>query len=170
MVSLCFLIANLLSQPFREEKQSSPKKLILLYFLLRHWENHVPFSGSWFMLIFREMKLADSLANEARAIEPVPLCTIVFDVSAVTKQKLCKNLWRKFSLPELNYSHEIMTTIARLRTKHFKGMKQRPNSSRIYVECKHCLGTQLDSKHLFCHLSIDHTLFKIDINCNIDSL
>ena len=61
-----------------------------------------------------------------------------------------------------------MTTIARLRTKHSKGMMILPNSSRTYVECKHCPGTQLDPKYLFGCSCIACILYKIDINCNMD--
>ena len=94
-------------------------------------------------------KLADSLANEARTIEPVPLSTTVFDGNAVAREKLCSNPPRNLSLPELNYSREITTTTARLRTKKFKDMNILLDGSRIYVECEHYPGTQLDPKTLF---------------------
>ena len=74
-------------------------------------------------------KLVAYHANEARKVEPVPLSTTVFDANAVAKQKLCANPLRKFSLPELSYSREIPTTIARLRT----------NTAR---ECRSCPTAQ----------------------------
>ncbi|GFU47283.1 RNase H domain-containing protein [Trichonephila clavipes] len=63
-------------------------------------------------------KVAGSLANEARTFVPVTSSTTVFDANAVAKQKPCSNPRKTFSLPELNYSREIMTTITRLRPKH----------------------------------------------------
>ena len=37
-------------------------------------------------------KQADSLANEARKIEPIPLSTTVFDANVITKSEaLCKS-------------------------------------------------------------------------------
>ncbi|GFX13590.1 RNase H domain-containing protein [Trichonephila clavipes] len=102
--------------------------------------------------------------------EPVNSPTTVFDANAVAKQKLCSNPRKKFSLPELNYSREITTTITRLRTKYFKGMKILPDGSRSYVECRHCSGTQLDPKHHFSCPSPVGALFKIDYNCSMDIL
>ncbi|GFS76533.1 RNase H domain-containing protein [Trichonephila clavipes] len=72
------------------------------------------------------IEMADFLASEARTLEPLTSSTMVFDAKAVAKQKLCSNPIKKLSLPELNYSREITSTITRLRTKHFKGMKILP--------------------------------------------
>ena len=117
--SLCSQTVDLLSRPFREEKQDSSKKLSFFCSPLRQ------LGKSCFLQWIQahvdiENELGESLAKEARTIEPVPLSTTVFDVNAVAKQKLCAKTRRKFSLPGLNYSREITTTIARLRIKHFK--------------------------------------------------
>ncbi|GFT39261.1 RNase H domain-containing protein [Trichonephila clavipes] len=108
-------------------------------------------------------EMADSFANEARTIEPVTSSTTVFDANAVANQ----NARKKLSLPELNYSREITTTIIRLRTKHFKGMKILPDGSRSYGECEHCPCTQLDPKHLFSCPTIVGALFKIVNDCSM---
>ncbi|GFW58014.1 RNase H domain-containing protein [Trichonephila clavipes] len=73
----------------------------------------------------------------------------------------------KLSLPELNCSREITTTIAKLRTKYFKGMEILSDGSRSYVEYRHCPYTQLDPKHLFSCLSIVGVLFKMDNDCSM---
>ncbi|GFU58509.1 transposable element Tcb2 transposase [Trichonephila clavipes] len=61
--------------------------------------------------------MADSLANEAKTLEPLTSSTTVFDANSVAKQKLCSNPRKKLSLPELNYSREMTATITRLKTK-----------------------------------------------------
>ncbi|GFW02563.1 hypothetical protein TNCV_2455791 [Trichonephila clavipes] len=42
----------------------------------------------------------------------------------------------------------ITSTIARLRTEHFKGMKIHPDKIRSYVQCKHCPDLQLTPNHI----------------------
>ncbi|GFX04199.1 RNase H domain-containing protein [Trichonephila clavipes] len=42
----------------------------------------------------------------------------------------------------------ITSTIARLRTEHFKGMKIHPDKTRSYVKCKHCPDLQLTPNHI----------------------
>ena len=54
--------------------------------------------------------------------------------------------------------------------KHFKDTKILLDCSRTSVECKHCPGTHMDSKHLSDWSSIACVLFKIDIDCIIDAL
>ncbi|GFU40736.1 RNase H domain-containing protein [Trichonephila clavipes] len=115
-------------------------------------------------------EMADSLANEARTLEPLTSSTTIVDANAVAKQKLCSNPRKKISLPELNYSREITSTITRLRTKHFKGMEILPDGSRSYVECRHCPGPQIDPKHLFSCYSIVGAIFKIDNDCSMGIL
>ncbi|GFV25166.1 RNase H domain-containing protein [Trichonephila clavipes] len=39
--------------------------------------------------------------------------------------------------------------VARLRTKHLKGMKIHPDQTRSYVQCKHCPDLQLTPNHIF---------------------
>ncbi|GFV71617.1 RNase H domain-containing protein [Trichonephila clavipes] len=114
--------------------------------------------------------MAYSLVNEARTFGPVTSSTMVFDANAVTNKKLCSNPRKKLPLPELNYSREITTTITRLRTKPFKGMKILPDGSKSYVECRHCSGMQLDPKHLFSCPSIVGALFETDNDCSMDIL
>ena len=61
-------------------------------------------------------------------------------------------------------------TIAKLGTKHFKTMRILTDVLRTYVEYKHCPSTQLDPKYHFGCPSFSRTLFKLDINCNMDIL
>ncbi|GFX31874.1 RNase H domain-containing protein [Trichonephila clavipes] len=42
----------------------------------------------------------------------------------------------------------ITSTVARLRTKHLKGMKIHPDKTRSYVQCKHCPDLQLTPNHI----------------------
>ena len=125
--------------------QGGKKRLIreinILCFPLSQLKNSAPFSGSFFVIILRGNGWYDYLVNESRTIDPVALSTTVFDTNAVAKYKLSASPLREFSVSELNYSREITTIIATLRTKLFKGMKILPDSSRIYVEGKHCSGT-----------------------------
>ncbi|GFV71347.1 RNase H domain-containing protein [Trichonephila clavipes] len=114
--------------------------------------------------------MADFLANEFRTLEHLTLSTTVFDAQAVANQKLYSKPRKKISLPELNYCREITSTINRLRTKHFEGMKILPDGSRSYVEWRQCPATQLDPKHLFSCPSIVGALFKIDNDCCMDIL
>ncbi|GFY17937.1 RNase H domain-containing protein [Trichonephila clavipes] len=74
--------------------------------------------------------MADSLANEARTLEPVTSATKVFDANVAAKQKLCSNPRKKLSLPELSYRQKIKTPLTRGRTKHFKCMNILPDGSR----------------------------------------
>ncbi|GFW65299.1 RNase H domain-containing protein [Trichonephila clavipes] len=63
-----------------------------------------------------------------------------------------------------------MTTIIRLRSKHFKGVKILPDGSGSYVVCRHCPVTRLDPKHLLSCPSIVGVLFKIDNGCSMGTL
>ncbi|KAF8782068.1 hypothetical protein HNY73_012401 [Argiope bruennichi] len=82
---------------------------------------------------------------------------------------LCTNR-KKFSLTNLNYKRDIRTTIARLETGHLRGMRIMSDGSRLYGECRHCPGVQLDPEHIFSCCSIILALFKIDIECTRDIL
>ncbi|GFX60589.1 RNase H domain-containing protein [Trichonephila clavipes] len=109
-------------------------------------------------------------SNESKTLEAVTSATTVFDANVAANQKLCSNPRKKFSLPELNYSRGITTTITRLRTKHFKDMKILSDGSRSYVECRHCTDMQLDSQNLFSCPSIVVASFKINNDCSMDIL
>ncbi|XP_055944550.1 uncharacterized protein LOC129975513 [Argiope bruennichi] len=112
---------------------------------------------------------ADTLAKEARTVDPTPLYTTALDANAMARQRLCTNR-KKLSLTILNYRRDMTTTLARLRTGHLRGMWIMSDGSRLYVECRHCPGVQLDPEHVFsCH-SIISALFKIDIDCTRDIL
>ncbi|GFX37942.1 RNase H domain-containing protein [Trichonephila clavipes] len=142
-------------------------KPIVFYSTFVHWANHVLSRGSRPMLTSKGTRWPILLPMKP---EPVTSSTMVFDANAVAKQKLCSNPRKKFLLPELNYSREITTTITRLRTKHFKGMKILPDGFRSYVECRHCPGTQLDPKYRFSCPSIVCAFFKIDNDSRMDIL
>ncbi|PRD29685.1 UNVERIFIED_CONTAM: hypothetical protein NCL1_28619 [Trichonephila clavipes] len=123
---------------------------------------HVDIEGNKMALI--------SLPMKPELLEPLTSSAMVFDTNTVAKQKLCSDPRKNLSLPELNYCREIISTIIRLKTKHFKGMKILPDGSRSYVECRHCPGIQLDLKHLLSCPSIVGALFKIDNDCSMDIL
>ncbi|GFS68049.1 RNase H domain-containing protein [Trichonephila clavipes] len=113
---------------------------------------------------------ADSLAKEARNIDPPPIKTTCLDVNAVAKHRLCDGSWKKWCLPELNLDRVVTTTISRMRMGHTRGMKIMPKGSRTYTECRHYPRVQLDPGHLFNCISVASTLFNIDPNCCHDTL
>ncbi|KAF8763874.1 hypothetical protein HNY73_022009 [Argiope bruennichi] len=73
---------------------------------------------------------ANTLAKEARAVDPTPLSTTALDANAVERQRLCTNR-KKFSLTNLNYKRDITTTIARHRARYLRGMRIMPGGSRL---------------------------------------
>ena len=83
---------------------------------------------------------ADSLAKEARNINPPPMTTTCYDANPVARQKLCGGLRKEWCLPELYPDRGITSTISRMRTGHMRGMKFMPDGSRTYAECRHCTG------------------------------
>ena len=105
---------------------------------------------------------ADSLAKEARNINPPPMTITCFDANAVARHQLCSGLRKKWCFPELNPDRGITSTISRMRTLHMRGMKIMPDGTRTYAECKHCTGVQLDPRLLFNCISVVSTLFNID--------
>ncbi|KFM56960.1 hypothetical protein X975_24890, partial [Stegodyphus mimosarum] len=111
---------------------------------------------------------ADSLAKEARTIEPAILSTIFSDVNAVIK--LSAHLRSTFSIPELDCTQDVTTTVARLRTEHLRGMKILPDGASVYMECTYCLNKQLDSGHLLTCLAFAAVLFQIDSDWTRDIL
>ncbi|GFW86886.1 transposable element Tcb1 transposase [Trichonephila clavipes] len=78
----------------------------------------------------------DSLAKEARNIDPPPIKTTCLDVNDIAKHRLSDGPRKKWCLPELNLDHVVTTTISRMRTGHIRGMKIIPDSSRTYTECR----------------------------------
>ena len=61
-------------------------------------------------------------------------------------------------------------TITSLKMVQFKRMKNMPYETIAYMECKYSPGTQLDLQHLLNCRVIVAALFKIDIDCNRQSL
>ncbi|GFV73407.1 RNase H domain-containing protein [Trichonephila clavipes] len=134
--SLCSRNVDLLLRPSRKEKWGLPKKSIHFYSPLEHWVSHVPSSASLPMLTSKGMRRPIPLPMKPEQLRLLISSTAVFDANAVAKQKLCSSTRKKLSLPELNYSREIISTVTRQRTKYFKGMKILPDGSRSYVECR----------------------------------
>ncbi|GFQ85476.1 hypothetical protein TNCT_596261 [Trichonephila clavata] len=59
------------------------------------------------------------------------------------KCKISNQRFIKPTIPELNCPRNLWSTVARLRTGHFKGMKIPPDNSRSCPICRNCPQTQL---------------------------
>lgn len=105
---------------------------------------------------------ADILAKEARDDPQLPNSMTLSDADAIASRRLLQAS-AKHSIPALNCDRAISTTIARLRTKHLKGMKIFPDGHRSYRSCPHCKNTELSPNHLFDCPAIVAKLLKIHI-------
>ncbi|GFW68963.1 probable RNA-directed DNA polymerase from transposon BS [Trichonephila clavipes] len=81
---------------------------------------------------------ANSLAKEARDIEHKCTTITLDDANAVAKHRIMNHTFKKPLVTEFDCPRIIISTIARLRTEHLKGMKIHPHKTRSYVQCKHC--------------------------------
>ncbi|UYV60677.1 hypothetical protein LAZ67_1001850 [Cordylochernes scorpioides] len=61
-----------------------------------------------------------------------------------------------------NAVRELTTTISRIRTGHFKGMKINPDMTRSYRKCNNCHNNQLTPEHIYP--AILAALYMTDIN------
>ncbi|XP_042899089.1 uncharacterized protein [Parasteatoda tepidariorum] len=91
---------------------------------------------------------ADSLAKEGRGADQ-PCTTITLaDANAVARHRLLPHSVRKPLITDFDCSRILTSTITRLRTNHFKGMKILPNEIRTYIPCKNCTEVQLTPDHI----------------------
>ncbi|GFW81219.1 hypothetical protein TNCV_375681 [Trichonephila clavipes] len=90
-----------------------------------------------------------------------PLTIPTKDAVAVSKRKISNQRFIKPTIPELNCPRNVSSTIARLRTDNFKGMKISPDNSRFYPICRNCPQTQFTSDHIFDSKAILESLFKL---------
>ena len=92
---------------------------------------------------------ANILAKEARDAPQLSNSLTLTDADAIASRRLLPSSSQKHSIPALNCDRAVSTTIARLRTKHFKGMKISPDGHRSYRSCPHCPDTELCPDHIF---------------------
>lgn len=107
---------------------------------------------------------ADILAKEARDNSQPSNSLTLTDADAIASRRLLSATSQKHSIPTLNCDRAISTTIARLRTKHFKGMKISPDGHRSYRSCPHCIDTELSPDHIFDCPAILAKLFRIHLD------
>ncbi|GFQ90831.1 hypothetical protein TNCT_107431 [Trichonephila clavata] len=75
---------------------------------------------------------------------------------------LCNQRFIKRIVPEINCARNLSSTIARLHTDRFKGMKISPDNSRSYLICRNCPQTQLTSDHILNCKALFASFFKLD--------
>ncbi|GFV44274.1 RNase H domain-containing protein [Trichonephila clavipes] len=112
---------------------------------------------------------ADSLAKEARDIEH-KYTTITPLHHAVAKHRIMNHTFKKPLVTEFDCPRIITSTIARLRTEHFKGMKIHPDKTRSYVQCKQCPDLQLTPNHILEYPIVATKLLKLGMVPLRDSL
>ncbi|UYV72301.1 Transposase [Cordylochernes scorpioides] len=90
---------------------------------------------------------ADDLAKEGRKQTLETSSITLKDANIIAK------LITKTKIPQpicnLNINRELTTTISRIRTGHFKGMKKNPDMTRSYRNCNNCHNTQLTPDHIY---------------------
>ncbi|GFU16270.1 hypothetical protein TNCV_4422251 [Trichonephila clavipes] len=86
------------------------------------------------------------------------------DADAIVRGKQTSHPVKKHFIPDLNCNRVISTTVARLRTRDFKGMKISPDGQRIYNTCPNCPDIQLSPNHIFNCPSILAKFHNIDLN------
>ncbi|GFV43949.1 RNA-directed DNA polymerase from mobile element jockey [Trichonephila clavipes] len=90
------------------------------------------------------------------------------------KRKSCILQWIpahvNIEVTEFDCPRIITSTIARLRTKHLKGMKIHPDKTRSYVQCKQCPDLQLTPNHILECPTVATKLLKMGMVPLRDSL
>ncbi|KAF8778141.1 hypothetical protein HNY73_014895 [Argiope bruennichi] len=109
-------------------------------------------------------KKADILAKEARETPQLSYSLILTDADAIASRRLLPASFQKHSIPALNCDRTISTTIARLRTKHFREMKIYSDGHRNYGSCPHCIDTELSPDPIFDCPAILAKFFKIHLD------
>ncbi|UYV80899.1 TRDMT1 [Cordylochernes scorpioides] len=94
-------------------------------------------------------EMADELAKEARKLSQRKEQMSVFDADALAKYKIIKQKIRKDQICEINSERKLTKIIARLRTKHYKGMAIHPDGTRTYRACNNCPGVELAPTYIF---------------------
>ncbi|GFQ91617.1 hypothetical protein TNCT_488481 [Trichonephila clavata] len=84
------------------------------------------------------------------------------DAHSVTKRKISNQRFIKPTIPDLNCPRNLLSTVARLRTDHFKGIKISPDNFRSYPISRNCPPTQLTPDHIFDCKAILASRFKPD--------
>ncbi|GFX68356.1 hypothetical protein TNCV_2817301 [Trichonephila clavipes] len=105
---------------------------------------------------------ADNLSKEAQNSQLSNNLTLT-DADAISRRKLTFHSVEKHFISELNCNHVISPIIARLRTRHLKGMKISPDGQRSYNTCPHCPDIQLSPNHVFNCPSTLAKLHNIDL-------
>ena len=55
----------------------------------------------------------------------------------------------KHQIPEISTNRTATSSLTRLRTGHFRGMKIRKDGTRTYCHCKNCPDAEFTTEHLF---------------------
>ncbi|GFX20117.1 hypothetical protein TNCV_1436771 [Trichonephila clavipes] len=66
------------------------------------------------------------------------------------------------TIPELNCPRNLSSTVARLRTGHFKGLKISPDNSRSETICRNWSKSQLTPDYIFDCKALFASLSKLD--------
>ncbi|GFU71908.1 hypothetical protein TNCV_1628491 [Trichonephila clavipes] len=102
----------------------------------------------------------DVLAKEAWDFNQTSIVTL--DDANTAKRKTSNQSIIKPTIPGLNCLRNVSSTDARLRTRHFKGMKISIDNSRSYPICRNCPQTHLTPGYIFDCKVILASLFKLD--------
>ncbi|GFV13962.1 hypothetical protein TNCV_524391 [Trichonephila clavipes] len=84
------------------------------------------------------------------------------DVNAVSKCKISNQHFIKPTIPKLNCPTNLSSTVIRLSTGYFKGMKLSPDNSRSYPICRNCPQTQSTPDHIFDYKTTLASFFQLD--------
>ena len=96
-------------------------------------------------------EIADALAKEARPLNTNRITKVTLsDISSVAKAKLIDRETNiKHQIPEISTNRTLTSTLTRLRTGHFRGMKVHKYGTRTFFHRKNCPDTELTPEHLF---------------------
>ncbi|GFW15390.1 c-type lectin domain-containing protein [Trichonephila clavipes] len=92
---------------------------------------------------------ADNFDKEARNSPQLSNRLTLTNADAIFRCIFTSHPVKKNCIPDLNCDRVISTTIARLRTRHLKGMKISPDDQRRYNTYPQCPDIQLPPNHIF---------------------
>ncbi|GFT43908.1 RNase H domain-containing protein [Trichonephila clavipes] len=95
MASLCSRIVNLLFRPSRNDKRELTEEINSLLVSIGASGKSCTLQWIPAHVDIEENTMVDSLANEARTLDPLTSSTTVFDANAVPKQKTYSNPRKK---------------------------------------------------------------------------
>ncbi|GFT29480.1 hypothetical protein TNCV_2116791 [Trichonephila clavipes] len=102
---------------------------------------------------------ARGLAKEARNLYQT--CHLGGCKHGCQAQNFYHQRFIKPTIPELNYPKNLLSTVVRLPTGHFKSMKISLDNYRSYPTCRNCPEAQLTPDYIFDCMAILAFLFKL---------